>query len=313
MDKCLECSREFGSEIELHRHLRSHKIKIADYYFKHFPRFDKFDKTPIDFKNKEFYFGHDFNNRSNFRRWFLKQANPTLRNYCIDFLLRRKGEKKIIYAPCQVELRSLQCPSILGFNRIFSDSDYYKVVSGLGFLVQYESPHLAYPEELDYNPKDGIIWIDTREQRPLNFTIPSQLAALPVGDYAFGVESSKSEIVVERKSVDDFINSFGADFERIHKEFIRGTSIGKYIIVVIECDLKYVLTFNFLPNTSYKMKVTPEFVFHNVRVCCQEFPNVQFLFVKNRTEASRIIQKVLVSKDNLVKFDLQLMHDMDLL
>jgi len=313
MDKCLECQAEFDNEVELHRHLRSHKLKIEDYYFKHFPRFDKSDGSLIRFKSKQFYFTHDFNTRTNFRRWLSKQDNVTLRAYCIDFLKRRKEYKKLTYAPCQVELRSLECLSIIGLNKIFKDSDYYKIAFQLGYIVQHEPLHLAYPSSLVYEPKDGIIWIDTREQNPLTFQVFSQLTTLSVGDYAFGTQDKKLPVVFERKSISDFISSFGRDYERVKKEMKRGVATGAYIVVIVECDMKYALVFNYLPSLPQNIQVTPEFVFHNVRECCQEFPSVQFLFVKNRLEASRLIEKIFLSKGDLTRFDLQLAYDMNLI
>ena len=50
--KCFECDEEFDDEKKLHRHFRSHKIKIADYYYKHYDKKDLYSDEPIEFKSR---------------------------------------------------------------------------------------------------------------------------------------------------------------------------------------------------------------------------------------------------------------------
>lgn len=40
MVKCRECGSDFNDDKELNSHIKSHKIKIDQYYEKHFPKFD---------------------------------------------------------------------------------------------------------------------------------------------------------------------------------------------------------------------------------------------------------------------------------
>ena len=52
-DNLLTCKidgESFETEKELHKHLRKHKIRIAEYYQKYYPRYDKHDGKMIKFK-----------------------------------------------------------------------------------------------------------------------------------------------------------------------------------------------------------------------------------------------------------------------
>ena len=59
-----------------------------------------------------------------------------------------------------------------------------------------------------------------------------------------------------------------------------------------------------------KVKATPEFIFHRVRRISQKYPNVQFLFVDGRKEASRVIDRIFTSGCIHKKIDLQLAYDL---
>jgi len=50
------------------------------------------------------------------------------------------------------------------------------------------------------------IVIDTREQRPLEFTLPTSVSKLDFGDYS--IAGLESRVAVERKSLDDLFGSF---------------------------------------------------------------------------------------------------------
>ena len=63
-------------------------------------------------------------------------------------------------------------------------------------------------------------------------------------------------------------------------------------------------------NISKKIKATPEFIFHRVRMITQKYPNVQFLFVNGRKEATRVVERIFTSGCAHEKHDLQLAYDM---
>jgi len=73
------------------------------------------------------------------------------------------------------------------------------------------------------------------------------------------------------------------------------------------------LSFQYLNYVSKKIKVTPEFVFFNVRELIQKYTNVQFLFVDGREECVRVMKRIFFSDKEYKKYDLQLMYDLKLL
>ena len=64
------------------------------------------------------------------------------------------------------------------------------------------------------------------------------------------------------------------------------------------------LSFNHLPYISKKIRATPEFIFKNTRDLIQEYPHIQFLFVKGRKESVRIMKKIFFSGCLYRKMDL---------
>ena len=82
--KCKECGSEFASEKSLHGHLKAHKIYVADYYVKHYPRFNKLNGNPLPFKKKEEYFENDFINRSQLVTWCKKSDPKEVKEYIIE-------------------------------------------------------------------------------------------------------------------------------------------------------------------------------------------------------------------------------------
>ena len=71
--KCAVCGKEFDTERQLHGHLKAHKLRMAEYYQKYFPRKDKYSGELIKFKSKDYYFDRDFNSRDNLRLWLKNQ------------------------------------------------------------------------------------------------------------------------------------------------------------------------------------------------------------------------------------------------
>ena len=94
MAKCLICKKSFGLDKELHMHLRSHGIRMAEYYQKYFPRKDLHDGEIIKFKNKEYYFSRDFNTKTNLKSWLKKQNEEKKKEYCSNLIRKRIEEKK---------------------------------------------------------------------------------------------------------------------------------------------------------------------------------------------------------------------------
>ena len=104
-----------------------------------------------------------------------------------------------------------------------------------------------------------------------------------------------------------------AQIERFEKEIVRAKEIEAKLIIVVEDTLANAMRFKFLPYISKKIKVTPEYIFHNVRYLIQKYPHIQFLFVKGRKESKRVIKKIVFSGCSHEKIDLQLAYDTKIL
>ena len=314
MAKCKECSKEFKTERSLHAHLKAHKLRINEYYQKHFPRRDKFDNELIVFKDKEQYLKTDFNSALNYRRWRKASPKQEVAEYILSKILERIASKDIIYSMCQVELRSLKMPTVQEIIQYFDYSEECEMI-GLENKFLYKNVDIIEGSASD-NP--GLkIYIDTREQKPLVFkNVPTERRTLKFGDYAFSDEKMTCKCYIERKSLADFIGSLRPDnLERFRREIERAGEADAYLIVLIDQDINHALSFDYLRNKHSKerifkeTKVTPQFIMRKVRKLIQEYPFIQFLFVEGRKESVRVIEKVFKSGCIYRKIDLQYAYD----
>ena len=138
---CLICNNSFDSDSSLHKHLRSHKLRIEDYYLQYYSKKDLLTGEPIVFKNKDQYLSSDFNNKNNLNAWIKKVDRNTSSEYFQKLLLTRKEKKNIKYTLSQVECRSLPLPNIIKLHQIFGD--YYKTCENLGFINKCHYPLLS--------------------------------------------------------------------------------------------------------------------------------------------------------------------------
>jgi hypothetical protein len=315
---CQECAKNFKTERALHTHFKAHKMSVEEYYYKHYPRTDKYSGEIIPFKSKDYYFSTDFVSRQNLRLWLSKQSKEEAQKYCIDILLRRKREKNLQYTMTQVELRSLLTPPIHYYEDIFGD--YYKLCNDLGFINKHRTinkpPHIgkfnryAKTFSFDDTPNKDYICIDTREQKPLLFNFPYKIKTLNFGDYCFSDNEFTGNLYIERKASNDFFSTLSSQYERFCNEIERAREANARLIVVVEETLENCLIYNDLPSTAKRVKV--EFAFHNVREILQKYPHVQFLFVKNRKEATKVIEKLFFSGKWYLSYDAQLAYDLGL-
>jgi ERCC4-type nuclease len=155
------------------------------------------------------------------------------------------------------------------------------------------------------------IYVDTREQKPLKFNFPIEVKTLKFGDYSFSDRDATCNCYVERKSLQDFVGTLSGGFDRFCREIERSKDSDANFIVVIESDFNDVAGFQFLREVNKKVKATPEYIMHNVRDIIQKYPHVQFLFVKGRKEAVRVIEKIFTCKCLYKEVDLQLAYDTD--
>lgn len=311
MDKvaCKVCSEEFPSEANLHKHLKVHELRLAEYYQTHYPRYDVYNKEIIKFKNKEQYFSSEFNSRTNLRMWLKAQTVEKAKEYCRNILSSRKEKKSLVYAPTQVELRSIMSPPINYYNDLFGD--YYKLCEEIGFTLKHRN--LVGSVDSVGSRSNQMVYVDTREQKPLSFNLPIEVKTLKFGDYSFSDRAGTCNCYIERKSLQDFIGTLSGGFDRFCREIERARDSDANLIVIVESDFNNVAAFPYLREVNKKVKATPEYIMHNVRDVIQLYPHVQFLFVKGRKESVRVIEKIFTCKCLYKEIDLQLAYDSKLL
>ena len=311
MVKCKVCGKEFEADKQLHAHLKAHGLRMASYYQEYYPRKDLFSGETIKFKSKEYYFSNDFNSRTNMQRWLKSKHPEEARKYCTGLLKDRIEKKDLKLAPTQVELRTIMSPPVQYYEIILKD--YYKACSKLGLKNRFSSvaAQEAFKEQIDTDVK---ICVDTREQTPLKLEHPIKIAGLKFGDYTLEDPEKCCFCYIERKSIRDFVGTLSGGFERFKNEIKRAKESGAYLVVLVERKINECMVFNKLPYVSRKVKVTPEYIFRNVRDLLQEFEDLQFLFVDGREESSRVMKKLLFDTNCSARdFDLQLAYDLKVL
>ena len=309
---CKICKTAFDSERQLHGHFKAHGLRVIEYYQKHYPRYDLYDDSIIKFKNKTQYFSSKFNSRTNLRLWLKKQTKKNAKGFCEEILQERIIQKDLSYAPSQVELRSLMFPPIPYYNEIFGS--YYELCSRLGLENKYlDFKEIICGKEWD-DPKYKI-FIDTRERKALRFNRPIEIKKLNFGDYSFSSKEASGNCYIERKSLPDFIGTLSGGLERFKKEIERAKEASAYLVILVEAKFNDSLYFNQIrrKGTSSKVyrkiRITPEYIFHNLRNLIQEYKHIQFLFVNGRKEAVRVTEKIFTSGGAIKKIDLQLAYD----
>jgi len=310
--ECKACDKAFDSERGLHAHIKAHDLRVVSYYQKYYPRYDLYNGSIIKFKSKEQYFSQDFNNRTNQRKWIEAQDKSDAKKYLEGLIEERIKTKEICFSPCQVELRSLLIPSIVFYEKFFDD--YYGLCQRIGLKNKYKKINELVVAN-GYSENENLqIFIDTREQMPLDFNFPSKVRTLKYGDYALSDKDITCNCYIERKSLADFISTISvANHDRFCREIERAKDDNANLIILVEDTLSHAMSFPFLPYISKKIKVTPEFIFHKVRRMIQNYDHIQFLFVKNREEASRVTEKIFFSRCVYKDIDLQLAYDKGIL
>jgi hypothetical protein len=302
--------KEFKDEKSLHLSLKNYGLSKEKYYHKYFPKKDLLTGDVINFKTKDQYFNSDFNHKNNMKKWLKEQSVEKSQEYCRELLLKRRKEKSLIYSPSQVELRTIMSPSIIFYNKIFSN--YYDLCASIGLENKFIHPKNI---ENNFNNKlkeNDTIFIDTREQNWLKFDKNFEIKTLPYGDYS--CSSNNCDCFIERKSLSDFISTLSSgNLDRFKNEISKAQNNKSYLVIIVEEKLSNALSFKHLPHINKKIKATPEFIFHNVRELIQKFNNIQFLFVDGRKEMKRVIESIFSSDCFYQKIDLQLAYDLRIL
>jgi hypothetical protein len=298
---CCACKRGFETLKGLHLHIvKKEKVSLDDYYKLYFPRKDHLTGQLIDFRDHEQYFTSHFTSKTNMELWFRANYHSDKAKLLAQQIIKDRAErKKLTYAPSQVELRPVDSPSIVSFQKMFDYNGYCK--------------HIGLKTRYSYGIIDNIaplkpikILIDTREQYPLEFE-SSEVKKLDVGDYT-PAGTEYADVYVERKSVQDFYGTFfnTTNLERFTRELERAKTYGYYLIVVVEETLQQTLDYK---TIFIKDKNFPILTFHNVRELMQKFDNVQFVFSYNRFTAKNLITRIFNQGRRAKELDWQYLVD----
>jgi hypothetical protein len=278
-------------------HLRSHKITLAEYYTKYHPRKNLLTGEYLPFKNKEQYFSVDFANRSQLLEWCKKNPDELVKEYIIKLLINRVESKNLKYGPSYIELNTSSLPTIELYQKHFGS--YTEACKLAGVKPLFGS---RLPEDWEMNVDKNIkIFIDTREQKPLQFNNSEKLK-LDFGDYAVGQEHY-DYTYVDRKSETDFKSTLSKNnLDRFRAELQRAKDFDSYLFIVTETDMTTMEKRNrWSPHTS-NMK----YIYHNMRVLAHDFAgSCQFIFTGGRKQSEQIIPKLLTLGKKVWDVDLQ--------
>ena len=302
--KCKECGAEFETEKSLHAHLKAHKMYVADYYVKHYPRYNKLNGNPLPFKKKEDYFANDFVNRSQLTKWCQTAPSLEVKDYIIELGKRRIERKKYKNAPFYLELLKRQLPDLDVYKEHFGT--YTKACEAMGVKpIFYKGMPKEFNEDVDVE-----VLADTREQQPLKFP-KSKILKLDFGDYTLGGKDF-SNTFVDRKSSGDFLSTFGGQVDRFRREMKRCVELDSYMYIVIEKPIKDIEREAVFQKGRRAPKL--DWVFSNLIKIQHEFAgNCQFVFTKNREHSQNIIPKLLFWGDKIWDVDVQYFIDKELI
>lgn len=125
--------------------------------------------------------------------------------------------------------------------------------------------------------------VDTREQRPYDYP-DSIRKKLDAGDYS--IEGMESRIAVERKSLDDWVQTVLFAKRRFAVELTKLQAYD-FAAVVIEGSLQDIT------HGEYRSKITPASLFGITAKIMQSYHPVHFIFAGDRPHAAAITLGIL--------------------
>ena len=132
--------------------------------------------------------------------------------------------------------------------------------------------------------QNPTVIIDTREQCPLNFSLPCERGTLVTGDYS--IKGLERYVAIERKSSDDLVACLkNSRRDRFEREISRGRGLD-YFALVIENDLTT------LANGNYRSDMNPKSVIQSLMAFSVRY-NLPVFFCPDRKFASRITESLL--------------------
>ena len=293
---CLECGKQFDNKRSFHAHLKAHALTIGDYYVKHYNKKDLYTGEKLAFKSYDRYFRDDFNSHRNFKLWIDESPREDVKTY-IQAKAQEKFElKEIKVSPPNLYYDLCNMANIADYKKIWGS--YSSFLEDIGVENYFKS---NLPKDFwKYDYSTIPLFTDTREKTPLKFK-DSVTNKLDFGDYtARGDLYTKT--FVDRKSQDDFRQTFGKDIERFRREMDRCVQFGSYMFVVAETTIDKLET----DNKTSKFKSNLGYLWHNIRSLIIDYPeNIQIIFAHNRSGAKKIIPRILYHGDKLWNVDLQ--------
>jgi len=135
------------------------------------------------------------------------------------------------------------------------------------------------------NYGDFVIIIDTREQLPLTFSIPTERGTLTTGDYS--VKGLEDYIAIERKSIDDLVACLkNGNRDRFERELARGRDELEYFALVVESDMSSI------SNHRYASAMCTTSVIESLSAFSIRY-RLPVFFCENRRYAARLTESLL--------------------
>ena len=293
--ECKECGDSFVSLRSLHSHIKKHGKLVGDYYVENFGRRDKLSNELIPFKNYDQYFGADFINKRNMKKWCKTAQRSEAKDFIIMTFRKKVEAKRLGGGPPATYIETAGMPDMEMCKNVFGS--YSAVCKQFGMLPMLSG---QLPNDFYNDYSNASILIDTREQKPLNFK-NSEPLKLDVGDYAIGGDLYDYTFV-DRKSYQDFCATVTNGYGRFVKELERCKSLGCFLFVVIETAFGDMWAEN---ARGYK-KFRLDYVYHRMREIQAQYSDCcQFVFSGSREKSEELIPKILVLGTKLWDVDLQ--------
>lgn len=156
-------------------------------------------------------------------------------------------------------------------------------------------------KEREHIIKNLIVAIDTREQQPLEFKfndyeLQTVRATLKFGDYTLFYPNQKDYICIERKSLQDFIQSCTHERERFEKELI---AMRGYEIKFILCEFDLNQLIQYLENNNKSNLINPLI---NSAIRFYEYYNIPCIFCGSRKLSARYVAETLIFRAKTIAY-----------
>lgn len=303
----------------LHDYLKEWRLKQETYYHEYCPRRDRLTGELIPYRDYAQYHSAEFASKVNLKRWIKDNREAGLA-WSIEWLRHRRAAKALVYAPSQVEMRTVMCPSIPYYDSVAAGQGGYQgVTEALGYLTRYPTPRALTFSPL---PEGAAVLVDTREQAPLRFAagVVTRSETIRVGDYALA-QPHDAGLRIERKSLSDFCGTMSgrkvkherktkvtvdSAFARFDRELARAVEANLYVVMIVESDINEAQSFNYLPQFRH-LKVSPHYVMHQLRDLLTRYPlHFQALFVDGRAAMATTVVRLFELGPQVRTTDLQL-------